>query len=247
MEDTVNATVVVGDIINATVDNTSETVTVTLTNEQEVLNATIVPGTKGEKGDTGETGPKGDTGPQGPQGDPGADSTVPGPQGETGPQGIQGIQGIQGVKGDTGATGATGATGPTGATGATGPVGADGADGIDGTSSRWYWSNAGTPDYVDVTSPAIGDHFLYPSSGDVFGYNGSMWVYEGSIKGATGATGATGPQGIQGATGPAGTDGVDAENNLIIGTTTPTPSIGAQVLWLDTTGGNITLNLVTGE
>jgi hypothetical protein len=47
MDETVNATVVVGDILNATVDNTSETVTVTLTTEQEVLNATIVPGAKG--------------------------------------------------------------------------------------------------------------------------------------------------------------------------------------------------------
>lgn len=41
--------------------------------------------------------------------------------------------------------------------------------------------------------------------------------------------------------------GTNTGDNLIIGTTTPTPSVGAQVLWLDTTGGNITLNLVTGE
>lgn len=34
---------------------------------------------------------------------------------------------------------------------------------------------------------------------------------------------------------------------LVIGTTEPTPSVGQQVLWLDTTGGNVTLNLVTGE
>lgn len=43
------------------------------------------------------------------------------------------------------------------------------------------------------------------------------------------------------------TSGTNTGDNLIIGTTTPIPSIGAQVLWLDTTGGNITLNLVTGE
>lgn len=36
-------------------------------------------------------------------------------------------------------------------------------------------------------------------------------------------------------------------DNLIISTSAPTPEVGAQVLWLDTTGGNITLNLVTGE
>lgn len=36
-------------------------------------------------------------------------------------------------------------------------------------------------------------------------------------------------------------------NNLIIGTELPTPALGEQVLWVDTTGGNITMNLVTGE
>lgn len=41
--------------------------------------------------------------------------------------------------------------------------------------------------------------------------------------------------------------GTNTGDNLFIGTTPPTPSIGAQVLWLDTTGGNITLNLVIGE
>jgi hypothetical protein len=56
MDETVNATVVVGDILNATVDNTSETVTVTLTTEQEVLNATIVPGAKGAPGEPGPAG-----------------------------------------------------------------------------------------------------------------------------------------------------------------------------------------------
>lgn len=44
----------------------------------------------------------------------------------------------------------------------------------------------------------------------------------------------------------AATSGTNTGDNLIIGTVTPTPSVGAQVLWLDTTGGNITLNLVTG-
>ncbi len=35
--------------------------------------------------------------------------------------------------------------------------------------------------------------------------------------------------------------------NLIIGTSAPTPAQGVSVLWLDTSGGNMTLNLVTGE
>ena len=40
---------------------------------------------------------------------------------------------------------------------------------------------------------------------------------------------------------------VDDTKNLVIGSAAPTPLAGHQVLWLDTTGGNITLNLVTGE
>ena len=55
-DEIVNADVVIGDVLNVTVDNVSETVTVTQTTSQEILNATIVPGTKGDKGDTGATG-----------------------------------------------------------------------------------------------------------------------------------------------------------------------------------------------
>ena len=36
-------------------------------------------------------------------------------------------------------------------------------------------------------------------------------------------------------------------SNLVIGSTIPTPPTGEQVLWLDTTGGNVSLNLVTGD
>ena len=41
--------------------------------------------------------------------------------------------------------------------------------------------------------------------------------------------------------------GTNTGDNLIIGTSAPTPAVGEKVLWLDTTGGNITLNLVTGD
>ena len=58
-DEIVNADVVIGDVLNVTVDNVSETVTVTQTTSQEILNATIVPGTKGDKGDTGATGAAG--------------------------------------------------------------------------------------------------------------------------------------------------------------------------------------------
>ena len=52
--DVINATVTTGEIINATVDNTSENVNVTITTEAEVINATIESGARGEKGDKGE-------------------------------------------------------------------------------------------------------------------------------------------------------------------------------------------------
>lgn len=38
-----------------------------------------------------------------------------------------------------------------------------------------------------------------------------------------------------------------ASSNLVIGPTEPTPSTGQQVLWVDTSGGNVSLNLVTGD
>jgi hypothetical protein len=69
------------------------------------------------------------------------------------------------------------------------------------------------------------------------------------LTGATGATGSqgpagpTGPTGATGATGPAGADG----DGVVIGSTEPTLATGVQVLWVDTTGGNVSLNLVTGD
>ena len=36
-------------------------------------------------------------------------------------------------------------------------------------------------------------------------------------------------------------------SSLVIGDTEPTPPEGEQVLWLDTTDGDVTLNLVTGD
>ncbi len=124
----------------ATVTQTAEGATITITDKNGTTTADIA---KGAKGDTGDTG---DTGPQGPKGDTGA----------TGPQGPQGIQGETGATGATGPAGAdgndgiscthswngtvlsvtsasgtssadlVGPQGPIGATGATGPAGADG-------------------------------------------------------------------------------------------------------------------------
>lgn len=56
-----------------------------------------------------------------------------------------------------------------------------------------------------------------------------------------------GPQGATGAQGEAGPPGPAGPANLAIGTVAPAPAPGASALWVDTTGGNLTLNLVTGD
>lgn len=66
-------------------------------------------------------------------------------------------------------------------------------------------------------------------------------------QGQVGETGPQGDQGTQGIQGIQGVQGVAGPANLVIGTSAPSPATGAQVLWLDTTGGNVTLNLVTGD
>lgn len=91
----------------ATITQTAEGATITITDKSGTTTANVSKGVKGDKGDTG------DVGPQGPKGD----------TGEQGPQGIQGLTGPQGPKGDTGETGATGPQGPKGDTGTIGPQG----------------------------------------------------------------------------------------------------------------------------
>ena len=178
----------------ATVTQTADGATITITDKNGTTTADVTKGVKGDKGDTGDVGPQGpqgDTGERGPQGIQG-ETGPQGPKGdtgETGPQGPQGIQGEtgatgavgpQGPKGDKGETGATGAQGPKGDTGETGAQGATGPSGADGVSCTHAWNGT----VLSVTS-ASGT-----SSADLVGPQG--------------ATGATGPQG------PAGSDGTDA-------------------------------------
>lgn len=47
--------------------------------------------------------------------------------------------------------------------------------------SRWYVSSTETPEYTDVAGMIEGDIFLYPNSGDLFRYNGSVWEYSGAL------------------------------------------------------------------
>ena len=178
----------------ATVTQTSEGATITITDKNGTTTANVAKGAKGDKGDTGATGPKGDkgdageqgpqgiqgeTGPKGDKGDTGA-TGAQGPKGETGDTGATGAQGPKGDKGDAGETGATGPQGPKGETGDIGPkgdTGAAGANGNDGVSCTHSWYGT----VLSVTS-ASGT-----SSADLVG-----------PQGPTGATGPTGPAGADG-------------------------------------------------
>jgi hypothetical protein len=190
----------------ATVTQTADGATITITDKNGTTTANVTKGVKGDKGDTGDVGPqgpKGDTGERGPQGIQG-EVGLRGPKGDTGdagPQGPQGIQGEtgatgatgpQGPKGDKGDTGATGAQGPKGDTGETGSQGATGPAGADGVSCTHSWNGS----VLTVTS-ASGT-----SSADLRGPQGIQ-----GIQGATGPQGEAGPQGIQGETGPTGPQG----------------------------------------
>lgn len=221
----------------------------------------------GIKGDTG------DTGPQGVQGLTGADGAT-GPQGI---QGIQGVQGDPGATGPTGATGSTGATGPAGAdgtdgafagrtiTGTTNQVTVTNGDGVSGNPTLSLPQNidtSATPTFSSLTAGTATDALGTALS--VIRNNVEVGRIDNNASGlrvqarngslqlrGTGNTGiaidASGNAVVAGTITGANLSGTNTGDNLIIGTSTPTPSIGAQVLWLDTTGGNITLNLVTGE
>ena len=60
-----------------------------------------------------------------------------------------------------------------------GPQGPRGLQGIRG--SKWYISSAETSDYFNVTGMIQGDIFLYPTSRDIFQYNGTAWIYSGAL------------------------------------------------------------------
>lgn len=196
-----------------------------------------------------------------------------GPEGPQGPQGVQGIQGATGATGSigatgpqgaTGATGAKGDTGSTGATGAQGPQGIQGVQGPAGTDGRSFnlRGSVATASLLPSSGNQINDAFIAQDDGDLYIWNGTAWTSVGQIvgpagpqgpqgpqgeTGATGAQGPAGPQGVQGPQGDTGPQGPAGPQNLVIGTVEPVLSSGNTALWLDTTGGNVTLNLVTGD
>ena len=163
----------------------------------------------GIAGAVGAQGPQGVTGPQGPQG-------VTGPQGPSGAAGVTGPQGPQGVtgpQGPSGASGVTGTQGPQGVTGPQGPQGVTGPQGPQGARGSIWSSDVGAP-----TTPGgqVDDQYLDTNTGYIYRWNGSSWLYVGSILGPKG------PQGPQGSAGPTGPSGASVLNITADNTTTST-------------------------
>ena len=140
-----------------------------------------------------------------------------GDTGPMGPVGPAGPQGVQGEKNDRGETGPQGPIGPKGEKGDPGSV-----DNVD------YNELLNKPDLtIYATTAAVANQHTHANKAVLDATTASFTAAE--------------------KTKLSNLSGINTGDNLIIGTETPTPSIGEQVLWLDTTGGNITLNLVTGE
>ena len=216
-------------------------------------------------GATGSTGVVGGTGATGPVGEQGSTGLVgstgsTGPVGSTGATGVgeTGATGATGLVGSTGATGLVGATGLTGSTGATGLQGSTGATGLMGPSLTPKGAVIDYPNLPD-TGNVIGDVYQVLDTGDIYGWDGSVWNNLGPFPigatgsvGATGA-GATGATGVQGATGLPGqsasfynyqadavnTSGTPANGRIIWNNLTQTSSTTVTLSHIDALGNDI--------
>ena len=122
----------------------------------------------------------------------------------------------EGIRGPTGLSGPTGPMGPTGPKGDIGLTGFTGATGAPGVGVQLKGSKA-TVLALPATGNTSGDSYIVAADGDLYGWNGTIWVNLGDIQGpqgptgtagTTGALGATGIQGVTGATGPTGIQGL---------------------------------------
>jgi collagen type VII alpha len=223
---------------------TGDTLTLTMSNSNEIVVTGSVRGPKGDKGDTGETGSQGPQGLTGPAGRHVTSASVTNAHlilGMSDSTQIDAgdITGPAGPQGPVGPTGETGATGPTGATGAAGKgvasVTIDGSGHLIVTYTDTSSTDAGLvkgdkgdtgsqgpigPQGTSISSASVSGSTLTLTMSDssVVNVSGSILGPKGD-KGDTGETGATGPQGPAGSTGPQGPAGVDGDDGRGIVTT----------------------------
>jgi hypothetical protein len=85
--------------------------------------------------------------------------------------------------------------------GEVGPIGPTGAQGTSITVKGQVAAVVNLPSVSNV----VNDAYIVSANGNLYVWNGSIWVNAGPIVGPTGATGASGPTGATGATGPTST------------------------------------------
>ncbi|WP_417118845.1 collagen-like protein [Olsenella phocaeensis] len=182
----------------ATVIQTAEGATITITDRNSTTTADVAKGVKGDKGDTGETGPQGIQGEAGPQGQ----------KGDKGDTGEQGPQGLQGEVGPTGATGPQGETGPAGS---------------DGVSCTHSWDDT----VLTVTSASGSSSANLIGPQGIQGVQGEMGP-QGATgpQGEKGETGDTGPQGPKGDPGDDGVSATITSASATVDAATGTPTVG---------------------
>ena len=171
-------------------------------------------------GATGFTGSKGDTGSLGFTGSQG----LRGDTGYNGSTGVQGIQGFTGSKGDIGNVGLRGFTGSQGTHGFTGSQGATGYTGSRGDSYNIVGVVPGTDDLPNPYTGSVGDGYLVISTGALWVWSGTNWIFLGRDTGYTGSVGLTGYTGSKGVTGFGGSQGYTGSQGLYTTDATIAPS-----------------------
>jgi hypothetical protein len=220
-------------------------------------------GYTGSKGDTGYVGSKGDTGFTGSQGDLGytgskGDTGYVGSKGDTGFVGSQGYTGSQGNIGYTGSKGDTGYTGSEGnldvTTSSTPPSGQQYGDiWIDETSGiQYFWYNDGNSDqWVEFANQGL---VGFTGSAGSLGFTGSAgslgFTGSAGTNGYTGSSGGSSWQAIKtSAFNAAAGEGyfVDTTSAAITATLPASPTLGAEITFIDYAGTFDTNNLTVAR
>lgn len=122
--------------------------------------------------------------------------------------------------------------GPRGPEGPRGPAGLDGLPGKDGTDGLPGTNGRDGSDGIDGIDGLPGGKGDKGDKGD---------------KGEDGTNGTNGRDGIDGIDGFDGDQGEPGRPGIHVSPTPPTLASGVSILWIDTSNGNISLNLVTGD